>query len=350
MIADDERRVWRKSLKYGAIHASLAFVDHRLELGAGILLGWLAHYEGAEPFLAFEGGEERALALLSIAYQRPFTRRALDNLRRGARAWIEGEACLAHIHFAHGGIRSLEQPEEDAWRLELADRVLKSPRFTPRALMKAIGCEAPWDHEFAKANFNSAEARVPKGSGEGSGDWTSGGGGGGGGGGSGSSASGTNSSASNPTEYKRGPNTPRDTISVKRNDGSPVTDPSSPTGILLAPPRADYKKIYAAGRSIRHLSIPEQKPIAREAIAQGGTYDFQREKSTMTFFPAYTNASNYAVGVYMAGAGHWETATLAIAEYYALRHSSNFGSMDQIAWIARGWQDAHAGYWKETRR
>lgn len=175
MIAEDERRVWRKSLKYGAIHASLAFVDHRLELGAGTLLGWLAHYEGAEPFLAFEGGEERALALLSIAYQRPFTRRALDNLRRGARAWIEGEACLAHIHFAHGGIRSLDQPEEDAWRLELADRVLKSPRFTPRALMKAIGCEAPWDHEFAKSNFNPDEARVPKGSGPQSGQWTSGG-------------------------------------------------------------------------------------------------------------------------------------------------------------------------------
>lgn len=66
----------------------------------------------------------------------------------------------------------------------------------------------------------------------------------------------------------------------------------------------------------------------------------------MTFFPAYTNASNYAVGVYMSGAGHSEIVTISIAEYYALRHSSDFGAKEQIGWIERGWQDAHAGYWK----
>ena len=61
---------------------------------------------------------------------------------------------------------------------------------------------------------------------------------------------------------------------------------------------------------------------------------------------AYVHASNYAVGVYMAGAGYSLEATRVFAKLYALRHSSNYDAQDQLNWIKRGWEDANSGVWK----
>ena len=72
-----------------------------------------------------------------------------------------------------------------------------------------------------------------------------------------------------------------------------------------APPDADFRKVYAAGRANgRALRA------VRSAIGQFGTYAFQRKDGH--FYTAYMDASNYAAGVYMAGAGYSYFETIAM--------------------------------------
>lgn len=87
----------------------------------------------------------------------------------------------------------------------------------------------------------------------------------------------------------------------------------------MAPPGADYREVYAAGRAIAPLTIPEQYSLGRAAIAQGGTYDFQRDVRQEKFYDAYVHAANYAVGMYRAGAGYSLEGTRVFAKLYALR-------------------------------
>lgn len=82
---------------------------------------------------------------------------------------------------------------------------------------------------------------------------------------------------------------------------------------------------------------------ALRAIGQFGTFDFQRNKSEGVYYKLYVNASNFAVGVYMRGAGFslWETKILG--ELYAYTHSSGAGDKNQAAWWTRGWEAADKG-------
>lgn len=113
----------------------------------------------------------------------------------------------------------------------------------------------------------------------------------------------------------------------------------------MAPPHANYREVYAAGKKISDQPVSQQFLSARAALAQFGTYDFQRDKATNTHFSAYVNAANYAVGVYMAGAGYGPWETLEIAQAYALLNSSNRFSYAGKAWALIGWEDAHSGVW-----
>src|SRR5262249_29861167 len=112
-------------------------------------------------------------------------------------------------------------------------------------------------------------------------------------------------------------------------------------------PRADFREVYAAGRATAHLPLSEQYSRARAAIAQEGAYDFQRDAPRQEFYYPYVHAANYAVGVYMAGAGYSLETTKVFAKLYALRHSSNYDARDQLGWIERGWTDAVRGRWRE---
>ena len=116
---------------------------------------------------------------------------------------------------------------------------------------------------------------------------------------------------------------PEDAISLTTGDGTS----------FYAPPYADFCKVYATGQA------NWQNPIAAfSAIGQFGTYDFQRDNGM--FYSAYTNASNYGVGVYMAGAGYSYNATIAIAGAFASHYSSNAGADSQTTWWTKGWNDA----------
>lgn len=87
-------------------------------------------------------------------------------------------------------------------------------------------------------------------------------------------------------------------------DGSTIDDPKSTTRKLMAPPQANFKDVYAAGKAISSLSLLGQYDPAKNALQHFGTYDFQRDSATNIFYLSYKPAANYAVGVYMKGAGH----------------------------------------------
>ena len=159
----------------------------------------------------------------------------------------------------------------------------------------------------------------------------------------GRSAAGTDSGKVNKV-----PGVPKDAIIVTRPDGTTIDDPESPKKKLVAPPRADFKEIYAAGERIANWQLMQQVDPASTALQQFGTYDFQRDKATNSYFDEYVPAANYAIGVYMAGAGYSLAGTYVIAQVYAMGHSSNWYNYWSRGrpWIKSGWEDGRAGYWK----
>jgi len=92
---------------------------------------------------------------------------------------------------------------------------------------------------------------------------------------------------------------------------------TTPTGqSFYAPPQASWCTIYAAGKS-NGLS----PSAANKAIGQFDLFDFQR--SGGNFYPAYTNASNYGVGVYMNGSGYSLFDMNSLGSIYSFFKSSN---------------------------
>ncbi len=142
---------------------------------------------------------------------------------------------------------------------------------------------------------------------------------------------------------------PKDAVIVKKPDGATIYDPQSPIGKLVAPPYANFYDVYAAGQKIKDKSYTQQLDPARSALQQFGTFDYQRDKATNTNFKEYVPAANYAVGVYMAGAGYALEATYTLAQTYALFYSSNrfdYGTRGR-PWIKTGWDDATKGVWQK---
>ena len=70
-----------------------------LMLGAGTVLAGMVRDERGRPRLALDD-EQRALALLATAYERPVDACIVAKLRRACERWTEGEKALAHIHLA----------------------------------------------------------------------------------------------------------------------------------------------------------------------------------------------------------------------------------------------------------
>jgi hypothetical protein len=108
---------------------------------------------------------------------------------------------------------------------------------------------------------------------------------------------------------------------------------------FYAPPHADFKVVYKTGVND---GLANYK-AANKAIAQGSAFDYQRDIVNKIFHSCYTDASNYAVGVYMQGAGYSKSEMLIIGLWYALNNSKNAGSLHQIHWWFKGWNDAKNG-------
>ena len=144
-------------------------------------------------------------------------------------------------------------------------------------------------------------------------------------------------------EVNRVRDLPKDAVVVVRPDGVPVEDPTSANGMLMAPPKADFREVYAAGAS----SKPYDVLAMYEALGHFGTFDFQRDRESNSFYDKYIHAANYAVGVYMAGAGYDKWTSVKIAETYGFFGSSNKYSSEGKEWTERGWADAKQGTWQK---
>ncbi|MGH6811578.1 MAG: hypothetical protein ACREDM_04295 [Methylocella sp.] len=138
------------------------------------------------------------------------------------------------------------------------------------------------------------------------------------------------------------PELPKDAIVVTRPDGTTIDDPKSLTGKLMAPPRANFQEVYSAGTRATNLLQVDA------AVGHYGRFDFQRDSATNTYYPEYKHASNYAVGVFMAGAGYTREQTSNISETFAYFYSGNYktGMVERKYWTYRGWDDAQDGTWK----
>ena len=124
------------------------------------------------------------------------------------------------------------------------------------------------------------------------------------------------------------------------SDAVPHLAPDSET--FFAPPDADFCKVYEAGKA------NGRNPIAAwQAIGQFGTFDFQRQEDKKLFISEYTNASNFAVGVYMRGAGFSLEDTKFFGGLYAHIKSSNAGDPNQSAWWTMGWYAADLGMYSK---
>lgn len=99
--------------------------------------------------------------------------------------------------------------------------------------------------------------------------------------------------------------------------------------------------MYAAGAIVGMYPLPLQPPLINDLIGHGGLFDFQR--SDGVFIGAYTNASNFAVGVVMDAAGYSYPSTLAIAGGFAETMSSQGLTSTQIRWWTEGWAAAATG-------
>jgi hypothetical protein len=302
----------------------------------GLVLGGALLAKMGDDGLCIEGSEERIFTLLAIAYGRDVPEAMLGSLRRVSKHWRGGNKCLAAIYLAQSGLGKLDTAS--AYRLSLAAKLIDAG-VTPRELARDLGFVLPAD----LIKYSPDQPRVPAGSGRESGQWTSRDAAAGG---DASSLVEGRSAGANAAEIYRVRELPKDAIVVTRPDGTTIDDPSSPTKKLMAPPRANFQEVYAAGEKIANWPKAEQIEEAKAALEQFGTYDFQRDQATNTHFKYYVNASTYAIGVYMAGAGYGRWFSIKIAQTYGFFFSSTKYDPNAEAWAYKGWDDAHNGDWR----
>ena len=159
---------------------SLVFTEASLMLGAGTSVAPMRRDgEGVETLDL--SGEDRILALLTVAFSAPVNAAVLVKLRRASELWAQGDKSLAQIHLEHLRLPKLENGEQ-AFRLFLADQLIASGH-SPRGLCKVLGFKLP----KGLRKFSPDQARDDHGR------WTSGGAGGDAGSAEGSSARGASS-------------------------------------------------------------------------------------------------------------------------------------------------------------
>jgi hypothetical protein len=139
-------------------------------------------------------------------------------------------------------------------------------------------------------------------------------------------AAGAPATAQTPTSYTVAHGIPNGSVQYTAPDGQKFYAPSS----------ANFCAEEAAGNT------NGMNPFAmNQAIGQGGQFDYQRDNGS--FYPAYTDASNFGVGVYMYGAGFSESEMNAIGNSYSFLFSSNKNAASQATWWANGWKAAASG-------
>jgi len=187
-----------------------------------------------------------------------------------------------------------------------------------------------------KYNFDPAQPRVPAGSRDG-GQWT----GTGGDGwvrvaandrGEGGIAMDAQVSAK-PRKLHRIDAVPQDAAVYRTPDGTR----------FFAPKTTNFEDVYNAGKLILSQNANTWPDYIGQQVGQFGKFDFQRQGGN--FYSQYTDASNYAAGLFMNGAGFSYRDTIAIAGGYAALHSSGGITARRVLWWTYGYM---AGYLKSS--
>ncbi len=159
-------------------------------------------------------------------------------------AWHSGDKSLAAIHLAQTGLPEIG--EDAAYRLLLAAELIDAG-LAPRELARELGVSPV---QFGVSKYNENQPRVAAGSGRESGQWTSSGDA------SGSALTEERSAAgAGSGKVNKVAELPKDAIVVTRPDGTTIDDPKSPRKKLMAPPRANFKEVYAAGERIANWPL-----------------------------------------------------------------------------------------------
>lgn len=167
MSGQDIQAAWQARLHAVPIAPALTLTAEGLLLGAGTVL---VAATAPRRLGSLQGQEPRVLALLAAAYGKSVAPSVLGNIERAAKAWSEGNDCLAHIHLAHTGLHPLhDDVRTAAYRLYLADGALRAGASS-RDILKALHLDVR--HIDAVEKYSPDQPRVPKGSGRTSGEWT----------------------------------------------------------------------------------------------------------------------------------------------------------------------------------
>jgi hypothetical protein len=158
---------WHARERAVPIHPIMTFAPEGLVLSANTVL---VPADGPRRLQSLRGREAYVLALLSAAYGKAVAPSVLGQIERAAKAWGDGDHCLANIHLAHAGLPPLDDSRAGAYRLFLACGAIER-HASARAVFAALHLDARYIDGFEKL-YNPEEPRVPAGSGRTSGEWT----------------------------------------------------------------------------------------------------------------------------------------------------------------------------------
>ena len=169
MLHEQLRNAWHARKRFVTINPVLGFTPEGLVPGAGTVL--IPRPDSVcAGCKTWQARKHELLALLSAAYGKAISPSVLGNIERAAKAWGEGDDCLAYIHLAHARLREPPDPTEAARRLFTVDGFMKAGT-SPCVVFDALGLGAAYN-DLVKKVYNPAEPRVPAGSGRTSGEWT----------------------------------------------------------------------------------------------------------------------------------------------------------------------------------
>jgi hypothetical protein len=167
VLHEQLRNAWHARKRLVPISPVLNLTSEGLLLGAGTVV---VPANGPRRLQGLRGQEARVLALLSAAYGKAVAPSVVGNITRAAKAWSEGDDCLAYIHLAHARLPTLQDPYDAARRLFIVDGFLKAGT-SPGAIFEALRVTSAYIDAVERL-FNPDQPRVPAGSGRTSGEWT----------------------------------------------------------------------------------------------------------------------------------------------------------------------------------
>ncbi|HWX83955.1 MAG TPA: hypothetical protein VNZ48_10205 [Xanthobacteraceae bacterium] len=103
MLQQQLRNTWHARKRFAPISRVLNLAPEGLVLAAATVL---VPADSPRRLQSLRGQEPQVLALLSAAYGKAIAPSVLGNIERAAKAWREGDDCLAYIHLAHAGCAS----------------------------------------------------------------------------------------------------------------------------------------------------------------------------------------------------------------------------------------------------